>query len=460
MTTATSSSSEVLDAPQDGRRSAKLYTRVLFFTAAIYLISGITSHLNDPTLKDGIGYRWYVSLAVLLVIAWLHFSAWAKANYARIFKVLCIAFTAHVLGMNYVNDFRFQYVLALFSTVWGIGILIDDVRYITWFYVALLFSFAGLIFHVDNIATDRMELLQNFIVAQTLAYAVIYFKIKNFNKMLDYLSQIRGLSTNVTKKNLELDAAYKDIQSSIRYASNIQGHILPNAEVLRARLGEAYVILLPSDVVSGDFYWVERKGDTIWFAVADCTGHGIPGAFISLLAYNALAKALTENPNGMPSDLLHSANTYIRETFSVSGQKHAHEGMDVAVCRVDSAESTLHFSGSKRPLLLVRTDGTLVEHKGNREGIGMTDSTPKTFVNHTMHFSTGDMVYLFSDGVVDQFGGSDGRKFSIQRLRNLLVANTGQAMEAQREDLLATIVDWKKDVAQIDDICLMAVRLP
>lgn len=460
MSTASSPSSEILNAPEDARRSAKLYTRVLFFTAFIYIVSGITSHLNDPTLNDGIGYRWYVSLSVLLVIGLLHYNAWAKANYERIFKVLCIAFTAHVLGMNYVNDFKFQYVLALFSTVWGIGILIEDIRYITWFYLSLLIAFAGLIFHVEHIATDRMELLQNFIVAQTLAYAVIYFKIKNFNKMLSYLGQIRDLSGNIERKNAALDHAYKEIQSSIRYASNIQAHILPNEDMLRQRLGDAYVIFLPSDVVSGDFYWVERKGDTVWFAVADCTGHGIPGAFISLLAYNSLAKALSENINGMPGDLLHSANTYIREIFSVSGQKHAHEGMDVAICRVDIAARKLYYAGSRRPMLLVKAEGGLLEFKANREGIGMTDTTSTTFVNHTIDFASGDTVHLFSDGVVDQFGGSNGRKFSNQRLRETLVANSGLSFQEQHQSLRSTLMDWKKNERQIDDICVMAVRLP
>ncbi|MCF8258831.1 MAG: SpoIIE family protein phosphatase [Flavobacteriales bacterium] len=450
---------KAIDAPVDGRRSLKLYTRVLFFVALIYGVSGITSHLNDPTLNDGIGHRWYVSLGVLLVIGLLTMSEFAKANYERIFKVLCIAFTAHVLWMNYINEFKFQYVLALFSTVWGIGILIEDIRYITWFYLGLLVSFAGLIFQVDDIATDRMELLQNFLVAQTLAYAVIYFKIKNFNRMLDYLGQVRQLSANIEKKNVELDVAYKDIQSSIRYASNIQSHILPSAEQLRERLGDAFVIFLPSDVVSGDFYWVDSRGDTNWFAVADCTGHGIPGAFISLLAFNSLTKALSEHPEGLPSELLHGANTYIREIFSVSGQKHAHEGMDVALCRVDRSTRTLHFAGSKRPLFLLKADGTLLEEKGNREGIGMTDTTPQTFVNHKFSYDIGDTVILFSDGVVDQFGGPDGRKFSIRQLRELLSECGAAPTDHLRKLLESSIVDWKKNLPQIDDICLLGVKL-
>lgn len=448
-----------IDAPVDGRRSLKLYTRVLFFVAVIYAVSGITSHLNDPALNDGLGHRWYVSLGVLSVIGLLRMSEFAKANYERIFKVLCIAFTAHVMWMNYINDFKFQYVLALFSTVWGIGILIEDIRYITWFYLGLLVSFAALIFQVDDIATDRMELLQNFLVAQTLAYAVIYFKIKNFNRMLDYLGQIRTLSGNIERKNEELNHAYKDIQSSIRYASNIQGHILPSDAGLRERLGDAFVIFLPSDVVSGDFYWAERKGDANWFAVADCTGHGIPGAFISLLAFNSLAKALSENPDGLPGQLLHSANTYIREIFSVSGQKRAHEGMDVALCRVDRSTRTLHFAGSKRPLFLLKLDGTLLEEKGNREGIGMTDTSPQTFVNHEFSYDAGDTVILFSDGVVDQFGGPDGRKFSVRQLRELLSERGAVPTAQMKEALESTIVDWKQHQPQIDDICLLGVRL-
>jgi len=133
--------------------------------------------------------------------------------------------------------------------------------------------------------------------------------------------------------------------------------------------------------------------------------------------------------------------------------------MDVAICRVDKPTRTLHFAGSKRPLFLLKSDRRLVEEKGNREGIGMSDTTPQTFINHQYAYEEGDRVILFSDGVVDQFGGPEGRKFSVRQLREVLSQNGAASTSQLQRHLESAIVDWKGNQTQIDDICLMGVRL-
>jgi serine phosphatase RsbU (regulator of sigma subunit) len=440
-------------------RRKRLYTIVLIFTAAVYSISGITSHLNDATLNDGIEYRWYVSLTVLAAVPLLRYTRWGEANAERIFKVLSLLFTAHVIGMNYVNGFQFQYVLALFSTVWGVGIIIEDLRFITIYYVLMLFGFGTLIFYIPEMATDRMELLQNFVIAQVLAYLVTYNKIRNHLRTLRYLDRIRALGNDLEKKNKALDEAYSDTQSSIRYASGIQRYILPGEKVLQQKLKSCYVVFEPRDVVSGDFYWVKERGDDVWFGVADCTGHGVPGAFISLLAYTALDRSFDMASERGPACMLHEANMYLRQMFALSGQEHTNEGMDMALCKLSRSSGQLTFAGSRRPLLLARADGELVEQKGDRMSIGMRDSEMHSFTDHHLTVHDGDMVYLFSDGLVDQFGGEHDRKFGMARMREFVRQHHLTHLTEQKKALHATYAQWRQSTTQIDDICVLGIRV-
>ncbi len=361
--------------------------------------------------------------------------------------------------MNYVNGFQFQYVLALFITVWGVGIIIEDLRFITIYYVLMLFGFGTLIFYVPEMATDRMELLQNFVIAQVLAYLVTYNKIRNHLRTLRYLDRIRALGNDLEKKNKALGEAYSDTQSSIRYASGIQRYILPGEKVLQQKLKSCYVVFEPRDVVSGDFYWVKERGDDVWFGVADCTGHGVPGAFISLLAYTALDRSFEMASERGPACMLHEANMYLRQMFALSGQEHTNEGMDMALCKLSRSSGQLTFAGSRRPLLLARADGELVEQKGDRVSIGMRDSEMHSFTDHHLTVHDGDMVYLFSDGLVDQFGGEHDRKFGMARMRDFVKQYHLTHLTEQKKALHTTYSQWRQSAPQIDDICVLGIRI-
>jgi len=443
----------------NGNEIQWLYSLVLFFTSIIYSVSGITSHHNDALLNDGFEYRWYVSITLLLCLLLINFVSWGKKNTDLIFRIVSILFSAHVVWMNYNNEFKFQYVLALFSAIWGIGILVENIRYIAGFYLGLLFSVTALILKVEHIATDRMELLQNFIIALLISYIAIYYKIKNFNQTKAYFEQIKDLSQKIDRKNKDLEKAYTDIQSGIRYASTIQDHILPQNEVLKNRLGYAFVIYRPLDIVSGDFYWVERKNNRCWFAVADCTGHGVPGAFISILGHNSLSKAINEHPDAMPGELLHRVNSNIFETFSASDKNNRYEGMDIALCMLDFEKEKLIFAGSRRPLLVIGKEGVIQEFKGNREIIGMDESHPHTFHNHEFHYEKGDMLYVFSDGITDQFGGQNGKKLNTKRWKELLSKVAEKNIVEQEKELNQFLDYWMGELPQIDDVCILGVQL-
>jgi serine phosphatase RsbU (regulator of sigma subunit) len=386
------------------------------------------------------------------------FTGWGKRHAEQLFKVVALLFTAHVLGMNYVNGFRFQYVLALFSTVWGVGILVEDLRYIKAYYALMLLTFGGLVLLLPDMATDRMELLQNFVIAQVLAYLVISSKIRNQRKTMLYMERIRKLGADLEQKNKALDEAYNDTQSSIRYASGIQRHILPAGDDLSARLGGGYVFFEPCGIVSGDFFWVHEDEDTLWFSVADCTGHGVPGAFVSLLAYTALNRGFERMGTNGPAAVLNDADDYLRRVFAVSTADVTREGMDIALCRLDRPTGRLTFSLAKRPLLAIRADGSLVEFKGDRSSIGTGDMPSSGFSQYEIQLMPSDMVYLFSDGITDQFGGTEDRKFGLVRLRELLKSVHLRPAEEQRQMIVEIFNQWRCNRELTDDVCLLGLR--
>ena len=441
-----------------GQRRQRLYTWVLLFTALVYTVSGITSHMNDATLHDGIEYRWYVSLTVLLLIPLMRFTAWGQRHAEQVFQVVALLFTAHVLGMNYVNGFRFQYVLALFSTVWGVGILVEDLRYIKAYYALMLLTFGGLVLLLPEMATDRMELLQNFVIAQVLAYLVISSKIRNHRKTMLYMERIRKLGADLEQKNKALDEAYSETQSSIRYASGIQRHILPAEEEFSTEVSAGYVFFEPCGIVSGDFYWVRQDGDKLWFAVADCTGHGVPGAFVSLLAHTALTQGFEQAGARGPAAVLDYADDHLRRIFEAAENETAREGMDVALCRLDRSSGSITFALARRPLLTVRADGSTEEFKGDRSSIGTGEAPSEGFTERSIRLGMHDMVYIFSDGITDQFGGTDDRKFGFPRLRDFLAGVHLLSLSEQRQAIARAFTQWRCNRDQTDDVCLFAIR--
>lgn len=248
----------------------------------------------------------------------------------------------------------------------------------------------------------------------------------------------------------------KNITDSITYATRIQRTILPDKEVLGRPFSDHFVMYQPKDLVSGDFYWALEHHGMFFFAVADCTGHGVPGALISVVCHNALNVACREEGLTEPGQILDRVSEMIVDKF-VTKSDEVSDGMDIALCMLNPDTMELSFSGANNPMYLIR-DGELQEVKGDKQPIGKyVHRTP--FSTHHLQLMTNDQVYLFTDGYADQFGGDRGKKFKYKPFKELLLGLSASSSAVQLQGLRDAFDAWKGDHDQVDDVCLVSVRV-
>ena len=269
-------------------------------------------------------------------------------------------------------------------------------------------------------------------------------------------------------KNEALERAKRDIEESIQYARRIQVAILPDLSELYARVPESFVLYLPRDVVSGDFYYFYPISDQVSVvAVADCTGHGVPGAFMSMVGSTLLNKLSQEEGIRDAATYLERLDEELRATLHHKmGEVQIKDGMDIGLCVIDHSRHLMHFAGARRPLYLFRGDETFLEIKGTRRSIGGDNLAGQVpFENHEIPLEDGMSFYLFSDGIVDQFGWEQEpsktprrTKFMPRRLKELLEKIYTLPAAEQKERIEMAILDWRRDIEQIDDICVIGVR--
>ncbi len=264
--------------------------------------------------------------------------------------------------------------------------------------------------------------------------------------------QIEHQRDEIVKKN-------RDITDSIEYASKIQNAVLPDDEYTEEILPEHFILYRPRDIVSGDFYWINKKDDLLIIIAADCTGHGVPGAFMSMLGVSLLNEIVNKHPVTKANDILTELREEVKRTLKQRGAEgETKDGMDIALAMVDLKNMKLQFAGAYNPLYLFR-DGELIQYKADRMPIGIYVKEKPEFTNHIIDLKKGDTFYVFSDGYQDQFGGEKGEKFKTKRMKKLLADIQPKPMEEQKAILERTIDDWKGDREQLDDIILIGVRV-
>ncbi len=260
----------------------------------------------------------------------------------------------------------------------------------------------------------------------------------------------------ITKKN-------KEITDSIQYAKRIQNAILPSRKMFIPLIPDYFIFFKPRDIVSGDFYWLNRNENRIVIAAADCTGHGVPGAFMSMLGISLLNEIVNKIEKPKASQILNLLREKIMSSLHQTGKDgEQKDGMDIAMCVIDTDSKKLSFAGAYNPLYIIRKNNkeyNLIEYKGNKMPIGVHIRTKASFINHEIQLQKDDRIYIFSDGYIDQFGGDQGRKFRIKPFKNLLLSIQKFNMNEQKQILSKTFDDWKKDTKQLDDILLIGMRL-
>ncbi|NQX97767.1 MAG: SpoIIE family protein phosphatase [Flavobacteriales bacterium] len=291
--------------------------------------------------------------------------------------------------------------------------------------------------------------------------------------------KVEERTEEVVQQSKELERKNKDIIDSITYAKRIQDAILPTGEMFTQQLSDTFILFKPKDIVSGDFYWLTNKDNKSLFAAVDCTGHGVPGAFMSIVGYNLLDKIVGEYGTTEPHKILNELNKGVSDTLRQELDSDTiKDGMDISLCTFDKKTGVLEYAGAYNPLYIISdkkldvingndiepnmTDDKglkLYEIKANRFPIGSYSEGTQEFLKHSFQLNKGDTVYLFSDGYADQFGGPKGKKFRYKQFKQLLLSINDKNMEEQHKILTDSFTKWQGDLEQIDDVIVIGSRL-
>jgi len=268
--------------------------------------------------------------------------------------------------------------------------------------------------------------------------------------------QLEEKNKTIELQKIEVEHKNEEITSSIEYALRIQTAILPPQKIVKQYLENSFILYKPKDIVAGDFYWMETVDDLVLFAACDCTGHGVPGAMVSVVCHNALTRAVKEFGFIQPSKILDKTTEIVLENFSKS-EEEIHDGMDISICSYNTKTKTLEWAGANNSLLLIN-NGQLTETKADKQCIGFNDNV-KPFTNHQFNLQPDTSIYLFTDGYADQFGGLRERKLTKNRFRELLLSIQHFPIQQQVKELDEFITNYKKDTEQTDDILVIGVRV-
>lgn len=356
-----------------------------------------------------------------------------------------------------------------------------------------VFIVFAIVFILGNLSVYENEMLTNYSMKTGAAFEVILLSFSMAGKYRELMMEkekaqeesikrLEELNKVTAEINVRLEAEVKertreietqkdllaeknkDITDSINYASRIQRAILPTASEQKELLPDSFVLYKPKDIVSGDFYWMAKatnnlNEELIIFTAADCTGHGVPGAFMSIVGNNFLNLGLTSPEVNTPAQALNFLNQGVNNTLKQSANEPVRDGMDIALCAINTAQNKLYYAGAKNPLWLIR-NGEILETKGDKHPIGAyINEELIPFTDHVINLQKGDTLYVFSDGFQDQFGGDKGKKFKVGALKTLLLSLQSKTMNEQKTTLDATLEAWRGHHEQVDDICMIGVRI-
>jgi serine phosphatase RsbU (regulator of sigma subunit) len=279
-------------------------------------------------------------------------------------------------------------------------------------------------------------------------------------KVRERTAEVVRQKEEIEKQSEQIAELYEQVKDSILYAKRIQEAILPSKEEIDQSLKQSMVLFRPKDIVSGDFYWFSEKNDKAIIAAADCTGHGVPGALMSMIGSSLLNEIVNEKGITKPSEILLALkHGVIKALNKHPSSDQTKDGMDIAICTIPKKGKKIEYAGANNPFWLIR-DGEIIETRGDRQPVGIYgDNLETPYTNHEIEIKSGDSVYIFSDGYADQFGGPSGKKFKYSQFKSLLVQVQEESMAKQKEILNTRIEEWMGDEEeQIDDILVVGIR--
>ncbi len=287
------------------------------------------------------------------------------------------------------------------------------------------------------------------------------YELKQQNRKLfeDLKEANKTLEQKVIERTKKIENQNREITDGIRYACRIQKALSPPEEDLEKLLPDYFILNRPKEIVSGDYFWAAARDSRMVVAVADCTGHGVPGAFMSILGMAFLNEIVNKVTPLKANEILNQLRAQVIKALHQTGKMdEARDGMEMAICILDYDKNRLEFSGAFRPLYYIRDD-KLHELKGDKMPIGIYDLEESSFRNKEIPVKKGDIIYLFSDGYIDQLGGAGRKTFRSGKFRELLLEISRKPMQRQKMILEKTLDQWRGDIEQIDDILIMGIKI-
>jgi len=313
------------------------------------------------------------------------------------------------------------------------------------------------------IAEQEIKKAHEEVMQKTLILADNVEELKITNEVIAEInSDLEEKQNELAQSERILQKKNKHITDSIQYASRIQRAVLPTKSTLEKYLTDFFVLFMPKDIVSGDFYWINKRQNKLFLAVADCTGHGVPGAFMSMLGVaflNEIVNSYSDLENITASYVLNQLRTYIKTMLQQEAKKsEANDGMDIAFIIIDKENMEVEYAGAHNPLVIIR-NGELTEHKADKMPIGIFYREKESFTNNVIDLQKEDILYLYSDGYADQDGEETGRKFMSSSLKTLFTKISHLPMDQQREILENEHIKWRGTREQVDDILILGFKI-
>jgi len=411
-----------------------------------------------------ISYIILVNLLLSIIPATNHLAILAINIITLLFNlfILPIAFVIFRKKFRPARYFLLAFVILIFSSIVFIlrnfGVLPSS--FITDYSLQI-----GSIFEVTLLTFAIVDRFKSFKTEALLRLEELNKLQAEQNERLE--AEVKERTREINAQKLLIETKNKETLDSINYAKRIQTALIPSEESFNSHFNDAFALWEPKDIVSGDFYWAskvtttiadsENKGLTV-FCVGDCTGHGVPGAIISVIGLKLLNLTVSNSSINSTSEALDFLHEQFKKTFqSELNDTVIRDGMDVSICAIDKTDNKLYFSGARNGIYIVRKN-ELIELKGDKQSVG-SDSQFPNYTQHVFDLQKNDAVYLYSDGFADQFGGEKGKKFMYKPLKDLILANSLLPMSEQKAILHTVFMDWKGSLEQTDDVCIVGIRV-
>lgn len=409
----------------------------------------------DKNLQAGDIFSQSINFLMSFLVYFL--TARHKYYLSRVILVLWLPLFLSAVALFFGMQMTASYI-SIIPTALLVIFLFDTKKEIIFFY---LYCFAVFLFVALNekfVFIPKIPIeLENYGPVYFFECVMAFFFLYVIGS--SFKSEHMQYQQTILHKNQELETQKQDIVASINYAKRIQTAVLPQEETIARNLPLSFILYKPKDIVSGDFYWFhEIDKDNCILVCADCTGHGVPGAFMTVIASSLLNQTVIDNKIYDPSDILMEVNSLLNMTLKQDKERlGVQDGMDLSLVKIDKAARELTITSAKRPVVFIHNK-QMQEFKGSKYSIGGIREGEKKFEEITLKYQEEDMLYFFTDGYHDQFGGEKGKKYSSKRLKEFLFSIHQESIPAQKEKLISEMSSWMGELEQVDDMCVVGIR--